>query len=51
MMKRNIAKGIVNGVTGDIMILIMQIFLCGLLIRLLVVTIIRLATSLEAEDF
>lgn len=49
MMKRSMATGTVNGVTGDMVVLIMQIFLWGLLIMLLIVTIIRVATSLEAE--
>lgn len=51
MLKRRIATGMVNGVTGDIMRWIMQIFLCGLLMTLLIVTIIRAATGLEAEYF
>lgn len=51
MMKRNIATGIVHGGTGDIMVQILRRFLCGSLITLLIVAIIGVATSLEAQRF
>lgn len=51
MMKRNIVMGTVNGGTGDIVVQILRIFLCGSLITLLIVAIIRVETSSEARCF
>lgn len=51
MLKRSIVARTANGVTGDTTRWIMQIFLYGLLITLLIVTMIRAATGVEAGYF